>query len=303
MAIKGPDIDIRPGSPELPACVFVHGVGMSKYMWTDPDKARVMGGMLPIRVMLNGYDERETLFHDLMGEGFTVATWSQRRPVGPAREAVEELIEVVGHLGHVPHHGLIIIGHSRGGLIARAALVEKGFPHEREKLRGLITICSPHGGTELSHWAGYVGKMTKPINSMIEAPDGQNSVRATIKRILEFLESKGVMELLPGSDFLRSLGPAPPEGAYCLSLGGTNPALITMPGFFAFPSSFEKVFPSDLYPEEISAGKGDGLVSAASARLPFGAEHMDFHVNHAAVAVDTEVRQAVMKRIKEHCLG
>ena len=108
---------MRTGRPGLPACVLVHGVGMSKQMWADPEEARVMGGLFPIRVMLAGHDERRTLYHDLADEGLTVLAWSQRRPVGPASGAIKELMQAVEVLRDTPHQGLILIGHSRGGLV------------------------------------------------------------------------------------------------------------------------------------------------------------------------------------------
>jgi len=296
------DIALEAGSPDLPACVLIHGVGMSKAMWADPAEARVMGGLFPIRVMLTEYDRLRTLYHDLSEEGFTVLTWSQHRPVGPAAEAVAELKRAMEVLGKIPHKGLIIIGHSRGGLLARAALASEEFPPGGEDLLGLVTLCTPHGGSELSRWAVHAGKLTSVLNSKIDDPGGKHSVRGTIKNMMEFVESKGVKELLPGSEFLGSLPVTAPEGAYCLSVGGTNPALITMPGGFSFPSTFEKIFPDGLYPEEMAEGKGDGLVTATSARLPYASEHLDFHVNHAAVVVDSKIRSAVVERIKKHCL-
>ena len=302
MASRALDIAVEAGSPDLPACVLIHGAGMSKLMWVDPEEARVMGGLLPIRVMLAGHDERRTLYHDLAEEGFTVLTWSQHRPVGPATEAVTEFRRAMEVLINIPHNGLVLIGHSRGGLIARAALASGDFPPKDEDLLGLVTLCSPHGGSELSRWAIHAGKLTSVLNNKIENPEGKRSLRGTIKNMIEFVESTGVKELLPGSDFLNSLPASVPEGAYCLSVGGTNPSLISGPGGFSFPSSLEKIFPDGIYPEEMAEGKGDGLVSARSARIPFASEHLDFHVNHASVVVDTEIRNAVVHRIKRHCL-
>ena len=189
-----------------------------------------------------------------------------------------------------------------GGLVASAALSEPGFLHGGETLRGLFTLATPHGGSDLSRWARYAAKLTSVLNDKIPDPGGQKTMRGTIKRMLDFVESRGVKEIHPGSAFLNSLPDVAPGGAYCFSAGGTNPALISIPGVLSFPNSLEKVVPSKLYPEEIAEGKGDGLVTSASSELPYANEHMDFHVNHAAIAVDKEVRTAVLARIKKHCL-
>lgn len=300
MADRALDISLEAGSPDLPACMLIHGVGMNKHMWADPDKARIMGGLFPMRVMLGGHEADRTLYHDLRDEGFTVLTWSQTRPVGPASVAVNELRRVLKVLSALPHRGLILIGHSRGGLIARAALSAEGILAEGETLLGLITLSSPHGGSELSRWAEYAGKLTSLVSDRIEDPVDKRSMAGTIKSMMDFVESTGVKELLPGSEFLRSLPASAPEGVYSLSIGGTDPSLISLPGIFSFPSSLETVFPSSLFPQEMTDGKGDGLVTARSARLPGVQEHLDYHVNHASVAVDRDVRETVVSRIKEH---
>lgn len=318
MGSRGLDVELRAGNPDLPACVLIHGTGMNKHMWVEPDNARVMGGLFPMRVMLHGYDVRQTLFHDLEAAGYTVITWSQRRPVGPAAQAVAELRQVAEMLLDVPHRGLVIIGHSRGGLIARAALGEGDFPPPGEELRGLFTLCAPHAGSELSRWAVYVSALTSRLNmgldfmnsrlspaSTPKSGDAENrrSIKAAIKGMLDFLESRGVRELLPDSEFITSLPPERPGNAYCFSIGGTNPALLSIPGLFDFPSIFQKIIPVKLYPAEMSVGKGDGLVTARSARMPFADEHRNYDLNHAAVAVDSRVRHAVMRRIKRFCLS
>lgn len=302
MAEHALDIALEHGSPDLPACVLIHGVGMNKHFWSAPEEARVMGSLLPLTAMLSGYDEMRTLYHDLSVEGFTVLTWSQARPVGPTREGADELRRTMDILWRIPHSGLILIGHSRGGLIARAALAQSGFLPDGEKLLGLITLSTPHAGSELSRWALHAGRLTSLLNERIKDPDERRSVLGTLKNMLGFVESKGVKELLPGSDLLASLPACAPLDTYSLSIGGTDPALLSLPGIFSFPSSLEAVFPSRLFPDEMTEGKGDGLVAARSARLPGALEHLDFHVNHAAVVVDPQVRKAVLHRIKIHCL-
>ena len=93
------DTALHIGDPKLPACVLIHGLGMNKHMWAEPANARIMGGLLPMRVMLTGYDEPvRTLFHDLSSKNYTVITWSQRRPVGPTEGVVQELYQVMDML-------------------------------------------------------------------------------------------------------------------------------------------------------------------------------------------------------------
>jgi pimeloyl-ACP methyl ester carboxylesterase len=291
-----PDFSIHKGNAGLPACVFVHGLGMSKYIWTDPARARIMGGLYPLTRLLAPQGERRTLYHDLRDAGYTVAAWSQRRPVGPAHAAVEELEQVMAMASEIAPKGVVLIGHSRGGLIARGA----GGADAAGLIRGIITICAPHTGSGMARWAGLLGPLAARLNRLLpEAEPG--AIRSAVKRTLGFLESTGVRELLPGSAFLHSLPPAAPPGAYCLSVGGTDPALIRIPGLMPLPEGLERILSMKVLPEEMLRGRGDGLVSARSAVLPCAEEHLDFPANHVTVLVDPEARKAVFERVVRNC--
>lgn len=299
------DFLIEKGSPDKPACVFIHGMGLNRTIWSSPGEARVMGGMFSIGIMLRGKPELRTLYHDLRAAGCTVAAWSQRRPVGPARAAVEELREVLEMARGVPHAGVVLVGHSRGGIIARCALPgpwavgEKQTPAlDPAEVRALITLGSPHGGSGMARWAVFLSPLAEYLHAAL--PEGERGrLTSAVKRSLDFLRSKGVRELLPGSELLASLeGQQKPGDAYCLSLGGTDPSLITMPRLFSLPGSLEKVLPGRAVPEEMRSGRGDGLVSAERARLPFGDEHLDFPLNHVEMLFSRKARRAVLERLR-----
>jgi pimeloyl-ACP methyl ester carboxylesterase len=46
-----------------------------------------------------------------------------------------------------PDHSLILVGHSAGGVVARLSMIYSGLP-----IKGLITISSPHLGTDKAEW-------------------------------------------------------------------------------------------------------------------------------------------------------
>jgi pimeloyl-ACP methyl ester carboxylesterase len=290
------DVSIHEGRATGPLVVFVHGLGMNRLIWTEPFSARVMGGLFPLKSLLKGYDISGTLYHDLRKEGCSVAAWSQRRPVGPAGEAVKEMALVMEELRKVKHKGVVLIGHSRGGLVARKFM--ELHPGELKDLgiKAVVTLSTPHGGSDLAKWAVFLSPLAAALKPFVpEAEHGRLS--SAMRRTLSFLESRGVKELLPGSEFLSSFVDKGPEGVYCLSAGGTDPALVRVPGVMPLPESLERLLPESVLPEEMRRGKGDGLVSARSAKLPFAREHMDFFVNHAAMAVDRGVRRAVLERL------
>jgi pimeloyl-ACP methyl ester carboxylesterase len=288
------DIVVSEGEAKKPACVFIHGLGMNKFAWTDPTKAKVMGGLMPMSLLLRGHPEMKTLYHDLMSGGYTVAAWSQSRPLGPVRIALDELKEVIGRLEGVRHNGIILIGHSRGGLIAREAGLAGSSRENR--LRGIVTLCSPHRGSGMAGWAVYASPLAALLRPLV--PERQRgTLSKTLKKSVDFLQSSAVREIMPGSEFLEGMSTEKPKGAYCLSVGGTNGTLVTLPGRLALPDGIRAVMEDRILPEEMCSGKGDGLVTARSSVLSSADEHLDFPVNHAEVIVDPEVRGAVCTRI------
>src|SRR4030042_329667 len=47
------DIVLNKGDDNKPAVVFIHGLGMDKNIWADPAKSRILGGMFPLRILIN----------------------------------------------------------------------------------------------------------------------------------------------------------------------------------------------------------------------------------------------------------
>ncbi len=293
------DITYHEGSRELPVCIFVHALGMNKELWVDPPRARMLGGLFPITVMIRDYDVSRTLYHDLIEKEFPVIAWTQRRPVGPIAEAIQEFHEVTEQAMSLSERGIILLGISRGGVIARAVSCET--EHLPLPQKGLITICSPHKGSHMARWASYLSPVTSKMKKFLPEED-KHRVTEVMRRLLGFAGSAGVRELLPGSAFLASLKEPPCDRMYCLSTGGTDPDIIRLPGIKPLRHVIEKAFPSGMLPDELRDGLGDGLVTARSAVMPGSHEHLDFSVSHLAALFSPEVREAIMTRIMEHCL-
>ncbi len=293
--MKHLDVSEHAGRPDRPAVILVHGLGMDKHNWTAPDRARVLGGLFPLGIMLAGYPKPRTLWHDLTERGHTVVAWSQHRPVGPIEEAVGELHYILRRVRRSRSTGIILVGHSRGGMIARAALKELAGQNDAGDIRAYISISSPHHGSDMARWAVYLTPFAGLLEALIPGGD-RKTLRESVKRSLGFLRSRGVRQLLPGSEFLASLGPLP-EGIYKLSIGGTNPALITFRGI-SLPGSLARVLPGGVLPDEMKHGLGDGLVTNRSAVLEDADEHLAYPFNHMVLMVEPRVRRAIVERIE-----
>lgn len=327
------------GHENMPAIIFIHGLGMDKNIWVNPRESRVLAGEFPITTLLGkkpqpsdlgrreqkpkddipkfSYGEHpgnlQTLFHDLREKNYTVVTWSQKSPAAPMDDVVHELEEVVEETSTLTRDGIILIGHSRGGLVARKYLMGRD-----RSIRGLVTISTPHKGSSLAKFGTYLSPLAKLLIPLF-SDEEKGTVSFAINRISEFFRSEALKELLPESACIQSLEDEPCEWVSYVTIGGTNPTLFSLYKWkldvvkegdherwflkprelFSIPDIFERVVPFNMYPEEMKKGKGDGLVSAESSRIPWGNEHYLFHLNHAEILFDKNVRETVIKQIEK----
>jgi pimeloyl-ACP methyl ester carboxylesterase len=291
------DVVSNPGDLDKPAVVFIHGLGLDKDIWVNPYNSRILGGMFPLRTLLARKISEEkagnvrTLFDDLKLKGYSVITWSQRRTDATIDSVVKELQEIVAAAKDITHAGIIIVGHSRGGLAGR-----KYLSMNSEAVKALITIATPHKGSSVARLAKYVSPLASMLSPLFSGGD-KGTITFAIKKVLEFLKSRAIRELLPESNFIRHLKDGPLEGIYYASVGGINPTLFSINNF-SFPDFFEKIMPLDLFPDELKQGRGDGLVSAESSKLDWGKEHHNYACNHAEILFDENVREDLLKMIE-----
>jgi pimeloyl-ACP methyl ester carboxylesterase len=292
------DIASHQGSINKPVIVFIHGLGMDKNIWINPSDSRILAGTFPLKILLDkraSQDKSEviaTLYDDLKQRDYSLITWSQQRPAGPISSVVKELHEIVKAANELSQAGIILVGHSRGGLIARKYLSAT----KDTSVRGLLTIATPHKGSSIAGISRYIAPLVSLIDPFI--PAGNRGSRSfAMKRTMEFLKSRALKELLPDSSFFRSLNDGPLARVYYASVGGTNPTLFKISDY-SFPDMFEKVMPAQLYPEELKQGRGDGLVSAESSKLPWSNEHHAFPFNHAEILFDEGVRNRMVQVIE-----
>ena len=295
----------------MPVVLLIHGLGMNNYFWVDPEKCMVLGGLAPLTIFLTDAIKKpqntisfgsvdphvQGLWDFLKTGGFSLASWTQSQPLGPIQIAVAELKEAIETVrAKWPGKTIYLIGHSRGGLIARHFLLEETAPD----IAGFITICSPHSGTGMAKFSRYL----KPAGALLEKIIPGTSKAALTKalsRLSVFLQSPAIAELIPESEFMTSLQKALPAELRTLSFGGTSPALfqvsVRLPSdnhkVVKFPDMLVGSIPSGHLPRELTPGLGDALVSAESAKLS-GATHYDFPDNHVKAAYDSKIHGIIL---------
>lgn len=330
------DTTLIRGNTDKPAVVFIHGLGMDKGIWESPDTSRVLGGKFPIHFLVSTEPKPEirktdahreiskqlffgkpphhltTLFHDFREQGHTVITWSQERPAAEIAVAAAELREVLDIHREYCRSGIILVGHSRGGLVARNHL-----RYETKGIRGIVTLATPHKGSKMALWVKHIAPMITLVDSLISDSE-KGTFTYAMKRVFDFLKSTAVRELLPDSPFFSSCDEGPLNGIYYLSFGGSNPALFSVyrriiekthvrdqerwrvraQRVFSVPDAFERFLPERLFPDEMKKGKGDGLVSVESSRIPWADEHHTLDVNHAGILFAERVRHKVLDAVR-----
>ena len=304
-------LKVHTGKPEMPVVLLIHGLGMNNYFWVDPEKCSVLGGLAPLTVFLTDASEKSAntisfgsvdpqtqgLWNCLKSAGFSLASWSQSQPLGPIQVAVAELKTVLENVRKKwPGKAIYLIGHSRGGLIARRFLLEEGA----NDIEGLVTICSPHAGTGMAKFSLFLKPAGVLLEKMIPTQSKATLTKA-LGRLSVFLQSPAIAELTPESEFMVSMQKTLPREMRKLSFAGTSPALfqviVRLPAgnhkVVMFPDMLAGIIPSGHLPRELTPGHGDALVSAASAKLS-GSKYYDFPVNHVRAAYDKKVHSIIL---------
>jgi pimeloyl-ACP methyl ester carboxylesterase len=302
------DITVHRGERDRPVIIFIHGLGMSKDIWVDPLNTKVFARNIPLKVFAAKRPRASTLLKGrritlgnlprdiknvwavLRDEGFNLICWSQRRPVGPISVAVDELSWIMKKAERLfPKGQFVLIGHSRGGLVAR-----KFMEKRQRRVKALITISTPHKGSSLAKLGRYLLPFSSVLKGILPR-HAHGIVAETIKNIITLLEGNAWRELLPEADFFKDLKDSRQSGVQYLSLGGTQPRLFTVyvwrksgekaypKPLLSFPDSLVKILPSSLAANELVPGKGDGLVTAESSLLPWASMHHNLPVNHVSI--------------------
>jgi hypothetical protein len=355
----------RAADPSKPAILLIHGLNQTGECWIRP--SRVVGAEYlvdphrkPDRKKMNGGDRRppgtpfkvglspplenvdqNNWFDSLRGRGFTVATWSQGatsnfdQALPTAIEALARFAADTAALNPAAPPPIALVAHSRGGLIARAVLKQKGNGGGR--IRWLVTLHSPHEGSEMARAVAQIGAEAVDVAGQL-APtfdlgpfriDLTGGLKDDVKRlVVEGLRplnklvlgndpviSQRQRELMPDSPVLRALraDEAPIPGVHYATFGGKNATyyrtyLWIYSMSCANPLADCYIEPHELplvspmldavrdFVAEVADGKGDGLVAESRSRLPWpGVRHEVTQLNHAEVLWDRGVQDSVAR--------
>ena len=182
---------------------------------------------------------------------------------------------------------LCLVGHSMGGLVARH------YVESMERLAGgmdpkcvkqLITLGTPHQG---SHWASL-----PPVSDLLteEGLDSSDLMDVLLHRP----SSQGIRDLIPGSPFLQALNSQQRQGdvQYTAIIGTVSPVSVSEAGGLRDTlqslnqdGSFIRLIEPRIRPligsfDELTSGKGDGVVSVTSATLAGITDNVEIPVSH-----------------------
>ncbi len=275
-------------------------------LWLDPagfqrgDLMQLAWSPLPVRSCGPMLYTFLPLKFALEAAGYTVRCFDHdwRRDIG------ELGLEFSRRIAIEPARHVSVIGHSMGGLVARAALrTEAGSRIER-----LVTLGTPHGG---SYAPVQALRGVYPLIRRLAQLDPAHSAEALARDVFATFHS--LYQMLPRAEGARAdalnlldprnwprLGPQPNatllDRAAMLELGGADPRIGSIAGYgYDTPVNVARVH-DDFYYRYGAAG--DGTVPTARATLA-GAEAWYCRVAHNELPRSPEVHAAVLALLED----
>jgi len=335
--------------PTRPAILLVHGLHQEARTWTAPSYVEfsydyrnkpaaktVSGpnvGIYKVGVSewlygkdRAGWDTAVNWFDFLVAQGYTVATWSQPGltfgdAVPSALAAFDSLLAQTRARSPAAPPPVVLLGHSRGGLLIRRILKDRG---SGGRVKMVATLHSPHGGSDLGRWPGRLaaeatdlvdcclpGWMAGPFKKVVG-----DLITEAMRPITKLKMDDESRELIPDGPLLRDLANgerALPDVKY-YTFGGVNPRVYRVYAWvFGTPTVGSSVTttatPTEIdglspildavrdFADELTPGKGDALVSDQRSRLPWSTHATD-QLNHAEVLWDRPLQQRVVQLIE-----
>ena len=192
----------------------------------------------------DGSDDR-SWWNLLVRAGFPVVTYSQvpdlmvpfaKGPIAQCKQVMEVLQKDVLSAPEYKGRQVVILGHSRGGLIGRAFLGDPEVKADRAgrfpAVKGLITLSSPHQGSHMALLDDRIISFLNAVQKVVpKLPnDVGNQVINTLKTKIDVYVGAHGDEIEPGSPLFRTLEAQEPilPGVRLISVGGTSPRLFKL---------------------------------------------------------------------------
>jgi pimeloyl-ACP methyl ester carboxylesterase len=211
----------------------------------------------------DGSDDR-SWWHALTRAGFAVVTYSQvpklmmpltQGPVAEFKRFMESLRRDLLSDPGTRDRQVVILGHSRGGLIARAYLGDPEVKADKAGrfpgVRGLITLSSPHQGSQMAllddRFLGFLQKLQEKLPNLPN--DAGDHIINTLKAKINAFVGPYGNEIEPRSPLFQAMEAQEPPQARIryLSVGGTSPRFLRIYLWTYTPDS--------LRPRKSSTGK------------------------------------------------
>lgn len=344
MALSFP-IRVWKGAEGKPILILIHGFGATEKSWTNPYGEFLGKGKISFDYVLADYRGRPSppyfpfgkfrnyclstplrrlssrpppLWDILKERGYNLITWTHCKTYGPIALAVEELNGIMEESEVIFGGGgrLILVGHSRGGLVARKWIQD--HPDKRGRVDGLVLLACPNGGSRLADMADFFAKGIRAIGRFMPRDVSLNRGRIFLRLSAFYEEIAGLFrgvalgELRPHSPFILGLKRKELEEQRnrirYLNLVGTSTVFTKLYRIStndigelrevtSLIDSLPNMIPRVMMPEEIVNERGDGLVSKGRARIAWvrPGSHKEFHVNHLRMLIDLDVRREIIR--------
>ncbi len=357
------EFTVTAGQPDKPIVIVVHGIGGNARHWSDPAGVSVnetwlfnteanpphQNGQFLIYSPTYQPNQIRSWTQLLTQNNLSVVNFSQSNSQDRLELAVDELKAILDGLEKIVYAAftsagetnpppLIILGHSRGGLVTRAALkqlqAEASVPVQLKKV---ITLCTPHQGSympKLSNDYNYIinnkidfsqlGRvLPAPLVALMHSSIDKllNDVAGKVSDALK--HSFGAMptgvgfdELIPGSPMLTDLaqneqalagvqyygfgGNKPVITSLFMSIAGQVVHLMGVAGGFLMGELGKIPEVHSNYGGLAELSQGDSSVALSSSVWPaqFSAPQQNFPINHMQALIYQPLQDAVISIIR-----
>jgi hypothetical protein len=274
----------------------------------------------------------------LLGRGFPVLNYGQIDNRDVLTRTTAELTVVlnaieaqrvgsgtVAKLDSVKDRDIVLLGHSRGGILARQVLVDLNVAAAAvlSRIKLCITLHSPNLGSSLANTAIALAaaipawRASIPLLVGPALPDVNRMINDVLTMVEGEVSAPAFTDFSIGSPTLLALAAAEPvPGVDYFTFGGTRAVFVNVRGWaFTLDSAIpqansppffwrtayqtlytlppQQPFPPQLPFPETMNGVGDVLTAAALTRLPFSV-HRDNPINHAEALWDGALKLQVV---------